>query len=75
MARAGLRWNVRQLAEVAGVGKMTIVRFENEQSKSTVSTRALLRRTFEDEGVEFVDDYGVHIKKTLAENRGGKETG
>lgn len=62
MARAGLRWGVLDLAERAQVGKTTIVRFENDQSGSNPSTRAALRQAFEEEGVEFIGNYGVHLQ-------------
>lgn len=63
MARAGLRWGVLKLSHAASVGKTTIVRFENEQSGSNASTRGALRRAFEEAGVEFVEDYGVNIRR------------
>ena len=59
MARAALRWGVRELAMEAKVGKATIVRFERDQSKPNPSTMAALRRAFERGGVEFIEDYGV----------------
>lgn len=65
MARAGLRWAVLDLADKARVGKTTIVRFENEQSRSNPSTRAALRRSFEEAGVTFDGQHGVQMPKTM----------
>ena len=63
MARAGLRWNLRDLEQHAKVSRMTIVRFEGEVAKTTSANIAALRRAFEAAGVEFVENYGVHIRK------------
>lgn len=62
MARVGLRWSVLDLASIAHVGHSTINRFENEQTRSNASTRAALRRAFEEAGVEFIEDWGVGIR-------------
>jgi len=61
MARAGLRLGVRELAEMANVGKTTIVRFEGDQTAAIPSTLAAIRRAFEAAGVEFIGNDGVHI--------------
>jgi DNA-binding XRE family transcriptional regulator len=53
MARAGLRWDVRVLAERSHVGRTTIIRFEGEKTSPNLSTRAALRRAFEAAGVTF----------------------
>jgi DNA-binding XRE family transcriptional regulator len=55
MARAGLRWDVRQLAEKAGVSPATIVAFEKERRSPMRSTNAAIQRTFEAAGVEFTN--------------------
>jgi hypothetical protein len=62
MARAGLRWGVRDLADKSRVGRTTIVRFEGEQTAPNPSTRAALRRAFEDAGVEFIGQSGVNLQ-------------
>lgn len=63
MARAGLQWGVRELADRAKVGHTTVVRLELGQGKSNHSTLAALRRVFEAVGVEFTGDDTVAIKK------------
>ena len=60
MARAGLQWTVEELSKKTHVGRVTITRYENG-ANSTPATRAVLRRTFEEAGVEFYEDYGVLI--------------
>lgn len=69
MARVGLLWSVQKLAALVSVSRSTISRFENEQISSNASTRAILRRAFEEAGVEFVDDYGVFIRKASGEDK------
>ena len=64
MARAGLRWNIEDLMERTNLGRTTIIRFENNLSKATASTKTSIRRAFEEAGVEFVESYGVNIKES-----------
>lgn len=54
---------MEDLIERTSLGRMTIIRFENDQSKANVSTRLVLRRAFEDAGVEFIEDWGVGIRE------------
>jgi transcriptional regulator with XRE-family HTH domain len=61
-ARAALKWTLNELSELSGVGLNTILRFENDQGKSNNSTRASLRRAFEEAGVEFIEDWGMGIR-------------
>ena len=68
MARAGLDWSVRDLEVLTGVHRTTISRFENGQTKANNATRDVLRRAFENAGVEFIEDCGlilrsIHLKK------------
>jgi hypothetical protein len=72
MARAGLRWSVLDLTDKARVGKTTVIRFENEQATTNQSTRAIMRHAFEQAGVRFDGQYGVHMPETMKE-MGGKE--
>ena len=64
MARAGLRWNVNELAESAGIARNTILRFESEQTAPRPAMLAALRSAFEAAGVEFIGEYGVQIPPT-----------
>jgi transcriptional regulator with XRE-family HTH domain len=59
MARAALRWSVLDLAGRANVGKTTIIRFENDLSSPIPSTLTVLKMTFEQAGLEFLDSDGV----------------
>jgi DNA-binding XRE family transcriptional regulator len=59
MARAALGWGVRELAQAAQVGTMTVVRFENEKGGSICSTIKAMKRAYEDHGVSFSEDGGV----------------
>jgi transcriptional regulator with XRE-family HTH domain len=54
MARAALRWGVRELAERAGVTANTVTRIENG-SDAKQSTMNALQRALEDGGVEFTN--------------------
>ena len=55
MARAALKWSIDDLREAAGVGRMTVVRFEGGQSVNSESVQAM-RTTLEKRRVQFVDD-------------------
>ncbi len=65
MARAAVRWGVRELAEKAGVTANTVTRIENgaDAKQSTIDS---LQRALEAAGVEFTngDQPGVRLKKT-----------
>jgi transcriptional regulator with XRE-family HTH domain len=67
MARAGLRWGLRELAEKAGVTANTVTRIENgaDAKQSTMDT---LQRALEAAGVEFTngDQPGVRLTKAAA---------
>ena len=64
MARAALRWSVKDLSVRSQVGTATIQRFEADQSSPVPATRAVLRQAFEAAGVEFTngDRPGVRLK-------------
>ena len=65
MARAGLDWSVRDLAERSGVHANTVVRFEKggDVLQSTVQK---MRAALEALGVEFLDGDapGVRLRKS-----------
>ncbi len=58
MARAALDWTALQLAEQAGVGVTTVVRFEGSQTAPNRATLAALQRALEAAGVEFIPENG-----------------
>lgn len=58
MARAALRWSLKDLAERSQVNHVTINRFETEQAASNPATLAALRRALEAGGVVFIPENG-----------------
>jgi transcriptional regulator with XRE-family HTH domain len=63
MARAGLGWNIAQLAAAAQVGKATVFRFEAGASETIPATLAAMQRALEAAGIEFLDDNGLRLKR------------
>jgi DNA-binding XRE family transcriptional regulator len=61
MARAGLGWTTRQLAEAAHVAAGTINRFEKNEIDSKTAVLTALRETFEAAGIEFIER-GVRMR-------------
>jgi transcriptional regulator with XRE-family HTH domain len=68
MARAALKWNLRDLADRSKVSHVTINRFEMGQASSNPSTLAALRQAMEAAGVIFIDQNGegpgVRLRKS-----------
>jgi transcriptional regulator with XRE-family HTH domain len=68
MARAALDWTALQVAEQAGVGVTTVVRFERGQTAPNRATLAALQRALETAGVEFIPENGggagVRLRKS-----------
>lgn len=69
-ARALLGWTQAELALRAGIGEMTVKRFELRRSSENGNLRSLaaLRRTLEEAGIEFIDadetgGIGVRLNK------------
>ena len=64
MARAAVRWGVRELAEKAGITANTVTRIENG-ADAKQSTMDALQRALEAAGVEFTngEQPGVRISK------------
>ena len=60
MARAALGWSVRDLASKVGVSGNTVSRFENG-GDARGSTLSRVQRTFESEGITFLDDTGSGV--------------
>ncbi len=63
MARAALRWQVRETAQKAGVGPGTVVRIERESEtpRPNPASLAALRLAFERAGVVFIGKDGVRV--------------
>lgn len=63
MARAALKWGVRDLAKNANITPATVTRIEAGRS-SHASTLEVIRIAFENAGVEFIseDDGGVGVR-------------
>jgi DNA-binding XRE family transcriptional regulator len=75
MARAGLGWNIAQLATAAQVGKATVFRFEAGTSETIPAARAAMQRALEAAGIEFLPDNGVRLKATPKPPSGGGNPG
>jgi len=63
MARIGLGWGIKELAEIADVSPNTVSRFERGENMHRRSIKAL-KEALEEGGAEFVDDNGVIIKES-----------
>jgi transcriptional regulator with XRE-family HTH domain len=57
-ARGLIGWNQKDLAQRAGVSAVAIHQLENESSSPRKSTLEVIRRAFEEAGVEFIDENG-----------------
>lgn len=55
MARAALGWSTHDLANEAGLGRATVVRFEDGGNASE-GTRSAIRAAFERARIRFVND-------------------
>lgn len=64
MARAALKWGVRDLGDAAGVSPATVTRIESGKSVNAATLTAL-RVALEDKGVEFIPG-GVRLRALLA---------
>jgi predicted transcriptional regulator len=57
-ARGLLAWSQQDLANEAGVGTVTVHQLEAGASHPRRSTLEVIRRAFENAGVEFIDENG-----------------
>jgi transcriptional regulator with XRE-family HTH domain len=62
MARAALGWGVRDLAREAGLATATVARIESGKEAMGSSLRKI-RKTLEDAGCDFPDDYTVACRR------------
>jgi transcriptional regulator with XRE-family HTH domain len=74
--RAGrglLAWSQQQLADAAGIGVVTVHQLEAGTSEPRPTTLEVIKRAFENAGVEFIDENGggpgVRLKKAKRETR------
>ena len=74
-ARGLLNWTQEELADAARIGVATIRQFEGGHAESRHATLAVLRRAFEDAGVEFIDENGggpgLRLRKRQARKKKG----
>jgi transcriptional regulator with XRE-family HTH domain len=63
MARVALRWTTDDLAAAAGIGRMTVARFERGDNV-TDAVLVAMRSAFEKAGANFIDD-GARIGVTI----------
>ena len=65
MARAALKWGVRELGQAAGVNPNTVARIEGGADALT-STLTKIQNALESAGIEFTNDEapGVRLKPT-----------
>jgi len=68
-ARGLLKWTQDELASRAGVSGMTINFWENERVKPSDETKLLVRRAFEEAGIEFLNGGNPGVR--LIRNREG----
>ena len=57
-ARGLLHWSQTKLSQDSGVGLTTIRLFETERQKAYQQTREKLRSSFEQNGLEFIEENG-----------------
>jgi hypothetical protein len=69
MARAVLKWGVREVAKAARVSPATVTRVEADQP-ANAATLAAIQTALEAAGVEFIDENGggpgVRLRKAAA---------
>lgn len=60
MARAALGWSSAKLADIVGVDRKTIVRFEKGDTMPRAANAEAVRRVLEEAGVRFAEAGGVY---------------
>ena len=72
-ARGLLDWSQQDLASGAGVGIVTVRQIEAGATESRRATLVVVRQTFEQAGVEFIDENGggagVRLRKRSSSNK------
>lgn len=62
MARAALGWSADDLADRAGIGINTVLRFETNKQVPRRATLAVIRQAFENAGIQFIGADGVRMR-------------
>ena len=68
-----LDWTQEELAEAAHIGIATVRQFERGHADSRQATLAVLRRAFEDAGVEFIEENGGGPVRDIESGKRGRE--
>jgi transcriptional regulator with XRE-family HTH domain len=61
MARSALRWTLDELAQRAGISRLTASRVELGQVTPNPATLTVIRQAFEAAGIEFKPDGSVRL--------------
>ena len=61
-ARGLLKWTQEDLAKRSEVSVISIRKFEGGKTSPRKSTLKVFRLTFENAGIEFIDDNGIGVK-------------
>jgi predicted transcriptional regulator len=73
-ARGLLAWGQQELANKASVGVVTVRQFEAGTNQPRRATLSVIKRAFEEAGVEFIDENGggpgVRLRKSTHEKTG-----
>ncbi len=71
-ARGFLGWSQLELAEKVRVGKTAICDFERGKTTPHKKTLEDIRKSFEDAGIEFIEDEKIEGLKSLKKNKKSK---
>src|ERR1700727_1070722 len=71
-ARALLEWHAEDLAQKAGLARVTVSNIEASTVQPQEKTLASIVRVFDQHGIEFLDDDGVRVRKNQARFFTGK---
>jgi len=71
-ARGLLAWSQQELAGRAGVGTVTVHQLEAGTSEPRRATLEVIKRAFEEAGIEFIDENGGGPGVRLAKSRRDK---
>lgn len=72
-ARGILNWSQQDLAQRTGISATSIGSIENGQTTPRESTLTTIRKTFEFEGIEFLDGDGIRKKSAFVDIYRGKD--
>ncbi len=69
-ARGFAAWSIDELSAKSGVATNTISRFERGRVEATLETLLKLQATFEQEGIDFPDDFTVSSRRMKEKSDG-----